>query len=498
MSLKRKAFTSAAWTAGARIGERASVFLIMLVLLRLLDVTDFGTATTAVMIINVLWPVARFGTFNFVVQHSEPDEAVLTGALMATLGFSILATVSLAAAAVPLAWAFSDPNLAPAVLLLSPVFILKSLGIVPEGILTKQFGFRALAVRQLTSVLVGGAAAIAAALAGWGVYALVIQQLVMALVATVIVGMGARWKLDIAGGKRHVREAWSMGGKYTAAHLLSSMNLQGYGLIVGLFLGTADAGLFRLAAAAVDLCSQVVIQPFVSVALAVFARFKNEQEKLREAYLSVLQAAALGSFMVFGWMAVMGADFGRVMYGARFDAAAPLIPIFSLMVFAATSNFIIGALLSATGRAGNQVRVAGLQAACALVLAMISAPFGLAFASLGNVGRTIVTTPISYHYLYKVTGVTWRMTAGKMAWPLIAAFVSAVPLLLLKQSPFFSGASVYLRLVISIAEFGCVYLGFIILVRPRLFLDMVAVASPKLEAWIAQHRLIGRLLRTLD
>lgn len=495
MSLKRKAFAGAAWTSAARIGERASVFVIMLVLLRLLDVKEFGTATTAVMIITVLWPVARFGSFNYVIQHQDPDDAVLTGASMATLYFSVLATVLLAAAAIPLSWAFSDPKLAPAVFALSPVFIIKSLGTVPEGILTKRFGFRALAFRQLASVIIGGVAAIIAAFIGWGVYALIVQQLVMALVATVMVGLSARWKLDIAGGRKHVREVWSMGSKYTLAQLLSSVNLSGYGLVIGLFLGTSEAGLFRLAFAAVDLCTQITIQPLVNVALPVFARFRDDQQKLRDAYLGFLQVTSIGSFVIFAWMAVMGPDLGRLMYGARFEAAAPLIPIFSIVVFAATSNYIIGALLSATGRAGEQARLAAAQAACALVLAMVSAPFGLMFAAMGHVLRSIITTPMSYFYLRRSTLVTWQMTLGKLAWPLVAALISVIPILLLKRDAMFVDLPIVLRLASSAVIVGTVYFAFLVTVRPHLFLEMVAIVSPRISTGLGNHRLISKFLR---
>lgn len=492
MSLKQKAFAGAFWTTAARLGERASVFLIMLVLLRLLDVHEFGTSSTAVMMITVLWPVARFGSYNYIIQHSRPDDAVLTGAMMASLSFSVAATVLLAIAAVPLGYAFNDPALAPVLIALSPVFILKSLGTVPEAVLTKQFGFRALTIRQLTSVLAGGLVAIATAAAGWGIYALVVQQLVMALVSTVMTQAIAGWKLDVRGGLAYVGDAWAMGSKFTVAQLLTSVNLSGYGLIIGLFLSTKDAGLFRLGFAAVDLATQVTIMPFVAIAVPIFARLRDDRNRLRSAYLSLLKVSSFGTYIIFAWMAMMGPEVGRIMYGKRFDEAATLIPIFCVAVFASTTNRLISSLLSATGRAGEQAKLALVQAVCALALASITSPFGLGVAAAGHVLRSLITTPLSYRNLKAATDVDWRITSSTLRTPLLTAAASVIPLLVIKQFDWFTDISVVFSLPLSAFLVGSCYIAILVCFSPGILLEMIELVSADLATRMRRNRIFIR------
>lgn len=494
-SIRSKVVSSVAWSTIGTIGERISVFLIMLVLVRLLDVKEFGTATTAVMVITILWPVARFGSFNYVVQHDAPDDAVLTGGFLATMAFAIPSSLLLFLAAGPLSTAFSDPALRPAVELLSPIFIIKSLGTIQEAILTKRFGFRALAVRRLAGVIAGGAAAIICALTGYGLYALIVQQLVMALISSVMTAISAPWKLDIAGGRAHMREVFAMGAQYTVAQMLSSINLSGYGLIIGLFLGTAEAGLFRLAFSAVDLCTQVTIVSFVNVSVPVFARLRGKPEQLREAYIRFVQATSLCTFVLFAWMSLMGPEIGRLLYGAKFDAAAPLIPVFCFAVFAATSNYIISALLGATGKPGAQTWVATAQSVSAVIMALITAPFGLFYAGIGHVLRVWLTTPMSYYYLWRESGVRPIQTLEAMGWPILAAAIGVAPLALLKFYAPFEHLPVIARLVVSSSLTGMTYGLFLIIVRPDLVLEMLQLGSPKLVAWIEQFPIARKCLR---
>ena len=495
MSLKRKAFSGVAWSSIATIGERASVFLIMLVLVRLLDVKEFGTATTAVMIITILWPVARFGSYNYVIQHEKPDQAVLTGALMATCAFAVSCSAALFLLAEPLALAFSDPVLEPAIELLSPIFVIKALGTVQEAMLTKAFGFRALAVRRLAGVLAGGSAAIACALGGLGLYALIVQQLVMATFGTLTMAWNYRWTLDFAGGRKHVRQVWSMGVRYTTAQMLSSVNLSGFGLIIGFLLGTTEAGLFRLAFSAVDLCTQLTIMPFVNVAVPLFARLRGDREKLREGYLRIVQVTSLCTFIIFAWMAVMGADIGRVMYGARFDAAAPLIPVFCFAVFAGTSNRLIDAMLGSTGKPGSQVVMSTVQSLCAILLAVVSAPFGLFYSAIGHVARTWLTTPLSYYFLWRETGVTWRETLGTIVWPVIAAGVGVAPVVAIRNAAFFEDLPILVRLASTSMLAGLTYGLFLIAARPSLIVEMLQTATPKLAAKLLRSSAIRAILR---
>ena len=80
----------------------------------------------------------------------------------------------------PIARMYDAPVLAPVVRWLSAVLPLRALATVPVGLLQRRFLFRALAIRSIAGAMAGGVAGVAAALSGWGVYALVAQQLVAA------------------------------------------------------------------------------------------------------------------------------------------------------------------------------------------------------------------------------------------------------------------------------------------------------------------------------
>ncbi|WP_230279985.1 oligosaccharide flippase family protein [Croceicoccus sp. Ery15] len=495
MNLKRKAVSGVAWSSVANIGERAGVFLIMLLLLRLVSVQEFGTATTAIMIVTVLYPVARFGSFEYLIQHPDPDDAHQSAGFVATLAFSILASLGLFAASWPLALLFDDPALQPAVAMLSPIFVLRGLGTVHEAMLTKAFGFRALAIRRLSGVAAGGLVAIVMASYGYGVMALIAQQLVNHGVSTLLMTISHRWRADLSRLGELVPQVWKMGARYTVSQLFSSMNLSGFGLVIGLFLGTAEAGLFRLAFSAVDLCVQLTVMPFARVSVPIFAQFRSEVGRLGEAYLKALQATSLMTFIVFALMGVLGREIGTLIYGTRFAEAGPLVSVLCLSVFANTSNRLIASLLGAIGQPGELIRISAVQAVASLLFAWLAAPYGLIVVAAAHVARSAITTPLAYHFLRKHAGVAPSDVARVFVIPVAAAIVGVLPVVAFSLLPLFEQLPVFVRVGIGASLGGVTYLVFVVLAQPALLRGTLTAVSPALARRVMQMPVLGAMLR---
>src|SRR5688572_27759935 len=257
MSIRQAFFSGVVWSSAADIGQRAFSFLILLILVRLLTPQEFGTAATALMIIQLLQPVTRFGLYDYLIFRQDADEPTKGAAWLTGIALGALFSLLLFAVAGLVADAFSDPALAPVLRALSPIFLLRSISCVHEAMLVKQFGFKTLALRTVSAVFIAGVVALVLAYSGWGVYSLVIQQLVNALVATVVLCFSYRWLPRFAGVRAQLRTVVAAGSKYTIAQLFSSLNNTVYGLAIGLFVGTQAAGVFRLAWTGLDLCIQL-------------------------------------------------------------------------------------------------------------------------------------------------------------------------------------------------------------------------------------------------
>ena len=478
MNLRRVFLSSVVWSSVADLGQRAFSFIIMLVLVRLLSLQDFGTSATAMMIVQLLQPVTRFGIYDYLIQRRELSEEIKGAAFMASLMFGCLATVVMFACADLIAMAFSDPNLAPVMRALSIIFLIRSVSAVYEALLVKQFGFKTLAVRTLGAVVVSGLMAVSLAFAGWGVYALVMQQLTASLMASIILVVSYRWVPSFKGARAHIRSILTLGSRYTASQLFSSINNNIYGLIIGLVVSTEAAGIFRLAWSGLDLCMQLTIRPFMQVAQPLFSKLQADRFALGQSYLKVTQHCAALTFPIFGMMAIMGPEIGAFLYGPRWVGVGYVLSIICLIVFPATPNYLIGVLLNAVGRPEKNLQLSAIQSVLSVIFAYTASRWGMMAVAIAFVIRPLFTTPMSFRLLNQSAEAPVPRIARALFVPITAALAMMLAVFLTK-SMLVGHLRVELQFVATGLVGLLVYGALVFLMDRQMVMGMLSTIWPK-------------------
>jgi PST family polysaccharide transporter len=151
---------------------------VFIALARTLSPEAFGIVAIATAVIDLLNFIGRGGITEVLVQRRELDPRAMNAGFLASLICGAVLTLALIAAAPVFAQVFGTPELRSVMTLLAPICLLYAAGAVYEGILRHAFQFKQLALRNTTSTVVSGLIALAMALTGWGVWALVAQRLV--------------------------------------------------------------------------------------------------------------------------------------------------------------------------------------------------------------------------------------------------------------------------------------------------------------------------------
>src|SRR3546814_450972 len=160
----------------------------------------------------------------------------------------------------------------------------------------RECGHRTIALRSLFAGLIGGGAAITAALAGFGVWALVVQRLVAETIGAILSWTSYRWVPGIAFSLKQMRENLSFGGNLTVAQIIFLFLVRLQDLLIGATLGAAAVGVYRVAWRTTEIIGNGAIQPFASVSLQTYSRLQSNLAALREAYQATLRASVTFSF----------------------------------------------------------------------------------------------------------------------------------------------------------------------------------------------------------
>ena len=179
------------WLWGGNIVGQAAWFGSLIVLGALLPPKAFGTVAIGIVIATAATLVQDAGSRGTIVLKRALTAGDVVRVVSLNVGIGIAITVAAVALAEPVVQHFNPGGdvLVLQVLMLSVA--IRALAIAPMAILQRSLNFKLLASTQATSMLVAAPAAIIAALAGAGVWALVVRQLAAALLLPLLAWIAA-------------------------------------------------------------------------------------------------------------------------------------------------------------------------------------------------------------------------------------------------------------------------------------------------------------------
>src|SRR5687768_15586797 len=182
------------WTFLERSGQELISLLVLVVLARVLAPADFGVFAMAGASIRFLTLFQASGFSSAIVQREQIDESHLNTAFWIVMLISLTLTLTLWFGAGYFARFFGEPRVAELIRWLALMPVLGALGQVQMQLLRRRMRFKALATRTFVATPISGAVAIAAALAGFGVWSLVIRQLTQRVVMVAVCWRVGGWR----------------------------------------------------------------------------------------------------------------------------------------------------------------------------------------------------------------------------------------------------------------------------------------------------------------
>jgi O-antigen/teichoic acid export membrane protein len=329
------------------------------------------------------------------------------------LVIGLLAAAALSLLAPALGRLLSLPEIAAMLPLFSIVFILNGAAIQFKVDLSVTSRFGRLAAIDVASQLVGLGAGVIAALQGWGVWALVAQQLVVSLTAlilsTLISGFVPGRPVYTAAIIGTVRLGLATAGTQLINYASASLPA----IALGASAGTVQAGYWNRAAQLVSLPLQQLVSPLTKVAVPALARRGPESDgsvlvQIQMA-LAYLLCGALSLTCIFADPLV------AIVLGPGWQPAIPVLQILS-----------IGAMFQVVGYpyywiavARGHMKVLALAELPGRLIMITGAAFAAAYGSvpvaISYVGGTVL--------VWLGTTLVFSSLLGTRRWPL---FVGAI------------------------------------------------------------------------
>ena len=407
MSVSRERVArSLLWTGLESVGLSGLSMIALVVFAHFLSPAEFGAASIALGIIQILNIPVEMLFHDALVQRKELSERHLDTAFTT----SVCIGIGLCA----LCWIFGgclarlvhDPQVASIFGWMSFSLPAMGFGSVLIARQRRELQFRLLALRTLIGRFSAAVIGIVIAATGGGVWSLVLQQVLMVALATAVLWVGAKNRPRFRFYLPELKALLAFGTFSTSVQLLYFSVQRAFMLVVGNLLGVESAGYLNIAFRSVDMLRDLLGGAVTQLSLPLFSLIRQDHKVLQAKFADAVQFTCALAYPVFGLLAVCSPDVVEVAYGARWTAAAPLVALMACLTLQFFPRTFSAPMMSACGKPQYPIPAQLIQFGFVMTAVFLLPHPSLQAVAAIWAARLLLGTPVDVWMLRRATGMS--------------------------------------------------------------------------------------------
>ena len=450
------------WRSGSQILAQLVMWAATFLVIRILSPADYGLFAMTQVVLVLLAMLDGYGLASGLIQQRDVTErqiAQLFGMLIVLNLALALAQIALA----PIAAAYYRQPMVADLLRVQAVFYLLTPFIaLSYALLCRRMEFKRQAhVFTIASVL-SAAAALGGALAGLGVWTLVLAPFVLYLVRAVGMTIAARAFIRPVFDFRGVGSLARYGGVMALGSFFWFIQSQADIFIAGRQLSAHDLGLYSTALFLTQIFVSKFVPPLNEVAFSAYARIQHDDAAVASAFAKSVRIIMIAAMPFYLGLAVTAEPLVLTVLGDKWREAVPLVHLLAFAMPFMTVQVLFTPACDARGRPGIGVWNGATGAAILFVAFLVGVhwgPTGLAWAWIAGYPLYLV---VSAARSLPVIGVSARRLVEAVLPAAIAAAAMAVAVAMLRGTlpPMTPAAELAILVTSGIAIYGAWLLAF--------------------------------------
>lgn len=408
-SLKDKTVKGVAWSALERFSVQGVMFILTIIMARLLTPEDYGLIGMLAIFIAVAQSLIDSGFTQALVRKQDRTETDECTVFYFNIVVSALMYLVLFASAPFVAEFYGIPDLCLIMRVMTISMLFDSFAVVQRALYTINLDFKSQAKASFSSVLISGIAGIWSAYHGFGVWALVIQQIIRAVINTIVLWYYSSWRPKLLYSWTSFRELFSFGSKLLASGLLNTIYTNIYPIVIGKVFSAQSLGYYSRAGQFADFPSSNITGIMQRVTYPVLCSIQNDMERLRSSYRKFLKLSAYIVFPMMTGLAAVAYPFINVVLGEKWMFSATLLQIICFSGMWYPIHAINLNLLQVTGRSDLFLKLEIIKKIYGITILCITVPLGLIAMCYGGIVGCFIGLIINTYYSGKLIGVGFIM-----------------------------------------------------------------------------------------
>lgn len=408
-SLAHKTIRGTFWSFAERFTAQGIHFLVMIVIARLLSPKEFGLIGMLVIFLAVAQSLIDSGFSQALIRKQNRTDVDKNTVFYFNIVVSFLLYLLFYLISPWVASFYGEPNLSEIMRVICLVVIIDSFAVVQRTNYVVAIDFKTQTKATIIAAIVSGIIGIYLAYHGYGVWALVYQQISSSVMNVIVLWSFSNWYPKLVYSWKSFKELFGFGSKLMVSGLLDTLYRNIYQLVIGKAFSAESLGYYTNAHRFSDFPSSNLTTVLQRVTYPVLCTIQDENVRLALAYRKFL---CLSAFVIFPLMCVLASVsyplIDTILGKDWHFTAVLLIPVCFQMMWYPIHSINLN-LLQVKGRSDLFLRLEIIKKVIGVTILFCSLPFGLLVMCYTGILSSVMCLALNTYYTGKLIGVGFFM-----------------------------------------------------------------------------------------
>lgn len=452
-NLKDKAISGFSWNATEAFVGHGVTFLVGIVLARILTPDEYGLIGIVTIFTTVLSSFVDSGFSSALIRKADVRNEDYNTMFILNLAFSVVLYILLFVSSPFISSFFERPQLVPLIRVMGLLLIFQALSIVQSTNLSKKIDFKTRAKATIIAAIVSGVVGILMAFTGFGVWALVGQQLTRQFLGTLGLWFYNRWWPNLKFNLDSFRYMWGFGWKIMFSRFLNDVWNQLNQVVVGKFYSPASLGQYTRANEYASLFSSNFSGIVQRVTYPVLSEVQSNPERMLSAYRRIIKTVMFVTSILLLSMGAVAEPFIYCLIGPQWHEAATYLPFICLLLSSMPLHSINLNMLQVMGRSDIFLYLEIIKKVIAIGPLLLGIFVNIYWMLIGGIIASVIAFFLNTYYTGKKLNYSSWMQIKDVAPSYILGCVIAVSVYFFKYLPLSNFIILPIQIVVGSAVF---------------------------------------------
>ena len=396
-TLKEKTTSALIWSFIDKFGQQIIYLATGIVLGRILSPDDYGLVGMLVFFTAISTILIGSGYSRALMNQYNVSQDELNSVFYYNILMAVFLYLLLYFCAPFISIFFRQPSLTllSRVLFLSIIFT--AFTNVQDFVLTKKMDLNSIAKANVFSLLPASLLAMIAAIFGFGVWALVLQALLMSIIKMFFYWHYGKWSPTRSFHFHILKDLYPFSSRVLLMNMINALFNNIYAIIIGRLYNVTQLGFYTQASKYQDIPTGLITNTFRTVSIPLLSGLNEENERLKRILSKLIKTIAFICFPVLIGMVLISKPLFIVLITEKWLPSVPIFRILCISGIFSTLNYVLQESILAKGRSKELLIIEILKKFFLVLLILLTIKNGVIGLATGWAVSSLLTLLLSLY-----------------------------------------------------------------------------------------------------